>query len=214
MSSFSTERLTLLAVLAGAAVGLTACTEVRVEETRVDFLTNACSSGNGNGSTGGGQQQPASNSSAIMDTYIVQIFELNNPQSTSPNDCDDCLATGKNCHTEADDKGICICGGSTAVSADKLPTMLQGVRLSVPDNYGSLYCMRVMAVQRAVQSEASGECPCDLSWSSNPDNVRLCAVSEPYAASSLPIKMPVQCVGDRFSACANYTQALSSPSSN
>jgi hypothetical protein len=149
-----------------------------------------------------------------MDTYIVQIFELNNPQSTSPNDCDDCLATGKNCHTEADDKGICICGGSTAVSADKLPTMLQGVRLSVPDNYGSLYCMRVMAVQRAVQSEASGECPCDLSWSSNPDNVRLCAVSEPYAASSLPIKMPVQCVGDRFSACANYTQALSSPSSN
>ncbi len=210
MSSFFTDRLTLLAVLAGAAVGLTACTDVQVEETRVDFLTKACGSGNG----GGGQQQPASSSSAnaVMDTYIVQIFELNDPMSLSPNDCDVCLAEGRNCHPEAD-RGICVCGAPTAVSADKLPTMLQGVRLSVADNYGSLYCMRVMAVQRTTQLEASGQCACELGWS-NPDNVRLCAVSTPYAASSLPIEMSVQCGGDRtFSACAANT-ALSTPSSN
>lgn len=215
MSSFFTERGALPTLLTLAMFGLGACTEVQVEETKVELDTTSCSSGAGggggnnnnrNGQNGGGNQsQP--NMSAVMDTYIVQIFELNDPGNLSaPNaqDCGACIASRSNCFFE---KETCVCGDPTSVSADKLPGMLQDVRLSIPANYGSIYCMRIMAVQRTSQPE---QCQCDSSWET-PDRVRLCAVSEAYAAGPLPVQMPVLCApSSSFDACATDTTSSTS----
>lgn len=214
MSSFFTERGALRTLLMLALCGLGACTEVQVEETKVELDTTACSSGaggngngngnnRGNGQTGGGQsQQPNMSTSAVMDTYVVQIFELNDPDNTSaPNarDCGECIATRNNCFFE---KETCVCGDPTAVSADKLPGMLQNVRMSIPANYGSIYCMRIMAVERTSQPE---QCQCDSAWET-PDRVRLCAVSTAYAAGPLPVPMSVLCApSSSFDACATDT---------
>jgi hypothetical protein len=76
--------------------------------------------------------------------------------------------------------------------------MIRGLHVGLPANYGSLYCTRVMAVQRSSESE---QCACDPSWET-PDKVRLCSVSTPYAASSLPVALEVECTSNRaFSTC-------------
>ena len=104
MSSFFTKRYArarALTALLLAAVGLGACTEVQVEETRVMLDTTTCGSNNSNGGGGNnGGNQPPQQSSAVMDTYIVQIFELYHPETATPNDCNDCLATRQNCFLE------------------------------------------------------------------------------------------------------------------
>jgi hypothetical protein len=211
---FERKRFALLL----AAVGLGACTEVQVEETRVMLDTTLCSSNNnggnnngGNGSGNGGNQQPQQ-PSAIIDTYIVQVFELYNPENPASTDCTDCLASHVNCFLETE---TCVCGDQTPVSPDALPHMLENVRLSIPANYGSLYCMRIMAVERTSQAEE--QCECDSSWETT-QRTRLCAVSTPYAAGPLPVQMPVQCSDTRgFAACAvepSSTAAAASMSMN
>jgi hypothetical protein len=197
MSSFFTKERKRHALMTGlllAAVGLGACTEVQIEETRVELDTTKCSSNNNGG--GGSNQQPQM-STAVMDTYIVQVFELYDPKNPGPNDCNECVATRSNCFLERE---TCVCGDQTPVSAATLPTMLQNLRVSLPPNYGSLYCMRIMAVQRTSQAEE--QCQCDSSWETV-ERTRLCAVSTPYAAGPLPVQMPVQCSDNRdFAACA------------
>jgi hypothetical protein len=210
MSSFFTKRTAIeRSALLLAALGLGACTDVQVEETRVMLDTTACSSNGGNNNGGNQQPQPTS---AVMDTYIVQIFELYHPESATPTDCNDCLASRLNCFLE---KETCVCGDQTPVSPDTLPGMLENVRLSIPANYGSLYCMRIMAVERTSQAEE--KCECDASWETT-QRTRLCAVSTPYAAGPLPVQMPVQCTDNRgFASCAiepSSTAAAASMSMN
>ena len=170
--------------------------------------TTACSSGNNNGSGNGGNQQPSQTN--VMDTYIVQIFELYHPETATPNDCNDCLASRQNCFLENE---TCLCGDQTPVSADTLQSTLENFRLSIPATYGSLYCMRIMAVQRTSQAEE--QCACDPSWEASA-RVRLCAVSStPYAAGPLQVQMPVQCSDSRlFAACAAEPSSTATSSMN
>ncbi len=210
-SSFTKRGGVLTTALLLAAVGLGACTEVQVEETRVTLDTAQCNSNNnGGGNNGGGGNQQPPMSSAVMDTYIVQVFELYSSKNPTANDCNDCLANHVNCFLENE---TCICGDQTPVSPDTLPGMLENLRLSIPANYGSLYCMRIMAVQRTSQAEE--QCQCDASWETT-ERTRLCAVSTPYAAGPLPVQMPVQCPANRgFAACAaEPTSPAASASTN
>lgn len=200
MSSYFTKRYRALrTALLAAAIGLGACTEVQVEETRVMLDTTTCDSNNSSGGGGNnGGNQPPQQTSAVMDTAVVQIFELYHPESATPNDCNTCVASRQNCFLESE---TCVCGQQAPVSAGTLPTMLENLRLTIPANYGSLYCMRVMAVQRTSQAEE--QCACDPSWEA-PSRVRLCALSTtPYAAGPLPVQMPVQCSDNqKFASCA------------
>jgi hypothetical protein len=201
------KRHALMTGLLLAAVGLGSCTEVQIEETRVELDTTKCSSSNNDGGFNNGSNQRPAMSSAVMDTYIVQVFELYDPRNPGPNDCNDCVATRSNCFLERE---TCICGDQTPVSAATLPTMLENLRVSLPPNYGSLYCMRIMAVQRTSQAEA--QCQCDSSWETV-ERTRLCAVSTPYAAGPLPVQMPVQCSDNRdFAACAAELPAMTASS--
>jgi hypothetical protein len=198
-----------------AAVGIGACTEVQVQETRVLLDTSAtCGSNNNNNGSGGfndgGNQQPQM-SSAVMDTYIVQVFELYDPANAGLNACDTCIAQRLNpaadqtCFLERE---TCICGQQTAVSPTTLPGELQNLRVSLPANYKSLYCLRIMAVQRTSQAEDE-QCQCDWSWEAV-DRTRLCAVSKPYSASAAPVPLTVQCSDNQdFAACA--VEPMSSP---
>jgi hypothetical protein len=202
------------ALLLAAAVGLGACTEVQVEETRVVLDETTCSSssagtGGNNGGNGPGNQQPQSNG-AVMDTAVVQIFELHHPESATPDDCNTCVASRQNCFLESE---TCVCGPQTSVSVGTLPMMVENLHLSIPANYGSLYCMRIMAVQRTSQAEE--QCACDPSWEA-PSRVRLCAVSStPYAAGPLPVQMPVQCSDNqKFAACAADPSTMTTASMN
>lgn len=199
--------LTTMTGLLVAAVGLGACTEVQVQETRVLLDTSAICGSNNNGTGGfnnnGGNQQPQM-SSAVMDTYIVQVFELYDPANAAANACDVCLAQRQNpaanqvCFLESE---TCICGEETPASPTTLPGALQNLRVNLPANYNSLYCMRIMAVERTSQAEDQ-QCQCDSNWETV-SRTRLCAISKPYAASAAPVPMPVQCADDRtFAACA------------
>lgn len=207
-SVFSKKSSTLMTALLLAAVGIGACTEVQVQETRVLLDTSAtCGSNNNNNGSGGfndgGNQQPQM-SSAVMDTYIVQVFELYDPATASINTCDDCLARRQDptaaqlCFLERE---TCICGEQTSVSPDTLPGELANLRVGLPANYKSLYCLRIMAVQRTSQAEE--QCQCDSSWETT-ERTRLCAISKPpYSASPAPVSMTVQCAGSqKFAACA------------
>jgi hypothetical protein len=200
------NRRALMSALLLAAVGLGACTEVKVEETQVMLDTANCSGSggfnNGGSRSNGGNQQPQI-SSAVMDTYIVQIFELYDPMNATGDSCNDCLAQRLNCFLEHE---TCICGDQTPVSAAALPGELDNLRVSLPtNNYGSLYCMRIMAVQRT--SPAEEQCQCDSSWETV-ERTRLCAVSTPYAAGPLKVPMPVKCVDNQdFAACAVEVQS-------
>jgi len=213
MSSFFTKpgafrrALITMTGLLVAVVGLGACTEVQVQETRVLLDTSAsCGSNNNNGSGGsnsGGNQQPQM-SSAVMDTYIVQVFELYDPANAGADACDECLAQRQNpaanqvCFLERE---TCICGDQTPVLPATLPGQLQNLRVSLPANYNSLYCMRIMAVERTSQAEEQ-QCQCDSSWETV-SRTRLCAISNPYSASAAPVPMSVQCADNRaFAACA------------
>ncbi len=211
--------MALATALLLAAFGLGACTEVQVQETRVLLDTSAnCGSNNNNGSGGfnnGGNQQPQM-SSAVMDTYIVQVFELYDPANATATACDDCLAQRLNpavaqlCFLERE---TCICGEQTSVSPDTLPGELANLRVGLPANYKSLYCLRIMAVQRTSQAEE--QCQCDSSWETT-ERTRLCAVSSPpYAASAAPVSMTVQCSGNqKFAACALEPTSTSAPSAS
>lgn len=212
MSSFFTRprarRRPLMIGLLTAAVGLGACTEVQVQETRVLLDTSAtCGSTNNNGGGGfnnGSNQQPQM-SSAVMDTYIVQVFELYDPANAGANACDECLAARQNpaapqvCFLERE---TCICGDQTPVSPATLPGALKNLRVSLPANYNSLYCMRILAVQRTSQTEEQ-QCQCDDAAWETVDRTRLCAISKPYSASAAPVPMSVQCADNRtFASCA------------
>ena len=197
MSSRFTKIRSATALLL-AAFALGACTEVKVQETRVLLDTSSAKCGNnGGGFNNGGNQQPQT-SSTVMDTYIVQVFELYDPLNAGASACNDCLAQHMNCFLETE---TCICGDETPVAPTALPGMLSNLRMSLPDTYGSLYCMRIMAVQRT--SPADGQqCQCDSSWET-PERTRLCAVSTPYAAGPAPVPMSVMCGGNQeFAACA------------
>jgi hypothetical protein len=206
MSSRSTKKSSALTTaLLVAAAGIGACTEVQIQETRVllDTGTNCGSNNNGTGGfNSGGNQQPQM-SSAVMDTYIVQVFELYDPANATTNTCDDCLARRQDpaaaqlCFLEHE---TCVCGDQTSVSPAALPGELQNLRVGLPANYKSLYCLRIMAVQRTSQAEE--QCQCDSSWETT-ERTRLCAVSKPYSAGPAPVSMTVQCSGNqKFAACA------------
>jgi hypothetical protein len=211
MSSFFIKpgagRHALMTVLLLAAVGLGACTEVQVQETRVLLDTSAVCSSNNNGGGGfnNGGNQPPQMSSAVMDTYIVQVFELYDPANAGASACDDCLAARQNlagpqvCFLERE---TCLCGDQTSVSPATLPGKLKDLRVSLPANYNSLYCMRIMAVQRTSQTEEQ-QCQCDDAKWETVERTRLCAISKPYSASAAPVPMSVQCSDNRgFAACA------------
>jgi hypothetical protein len=203
LSRFALGAVAALAI----AWGATSCTEVRVEETLVSWTTPVCgASNNGGGRTngGGGSSQPpapAPATTAVMDTYMVQIFELyDTPAQAGGTECETCIATRKNCFIE---RSSCVCGDPTPVDSTHMQEMLKGVRVGLPSSYQSQYCLRVMAVERTSQAD-SASCECDSTWE-QPDRVRLCALSVPYAASSVPIRMDVQCSAntDKFSTCLN-----------
>jgi len=179
------------------------CTKVQVEETPVAWqAASSCESGGDGGRTdggrmGGGSASGPAASSAMMDTYVVEIFELTHPELATDADCEICLATRSNCFIE---DASCVCGGQVPVSLDSLHQMLGGVHVGLPAKHSSLYCLRVMAVERTSQSES---CACDPDWQ-KPERIRLCALSTPYAASPVPhIEMEVQCdaTKDPFKAC-------------
>jgi hypothetical protein len=201
LSRFALGAVAALAI----AWGATSCTEVRVEETMVSWMTPACgASNNGGGRNNGGggstqPTQPAPSTNAVMDTYMVQIFELyKTPALAGGTECETCIATRQNCFIE---RSSCVCGGATAVDSAHMQEMLKGVRVGLPSSYQSQYCLRVMAVERTSQAD-SASCECDATWE-QADRVRLCALSVPYAASSVPIRMDVQCSAntDKFSTC-------------
>ena len=164
-----------------------ACTEVHVEQTTVTWEAEAsCQREVDGGRSGQLQSQPGSGS-GMMDTYIVEIFELLSPTTSTADDCKTCLATSQNCFRET---ASCVCGGQVPVSVDGLQQMLAGVQIGLPSKTPSLYCLRVMAVQRTADSE---NCECDPAWE-KPERIRLCALSRPYAATPVPpIEMKLQC---------------------
>jgi hypothetical protein len=179
-----------------AVVG--SCTQVQVEDTHVTWeAATSCPAGVDGGQDAGGQPPGQVPSPAVMDTYVVQIFELINPGVAVASDCETCLATHANCFIE---ESSCVCGDQVPVSLDDLHERLGGVRVALPAKHSSLYCLRVMAVDRTSESES---CACDSAWLTR-DRVRLCALSQPYAASPLPpIEMKVQCDANEnlFKAC-------------
>ena len=202
MWSFFTKPHAWLTLLLLAAVAGGGCTQVQIEETKAAFNNLACQSDNGGGNNtgGGGSQQPPAATMGTMDTYVVQIFELYDGQSTAQSECETCLADRSNCFFE---KAACVCGDPVATSPARLPEKLQDLRIPVPAKYGSLYCMQVLAVQRTSESE---QCQCDSAWWA-PPQVRLCALSRPYAASSFPVALDVQCTSNRaFSTCLGQPQ--------
>ena len=208
--STNTERASAPARRAAAALwsvallvvaAASACTQIQVEETHVKWQAADSCEPASDGGRGGGGQNPQLQSGAVMDTYIVEIFELTNPEGFVPNDCETCLATRENCFIE---EASCVCGDQVPVSLDHLHHVLAGVRVGLPVNHISLYCLRVMAVQRTSESES---CACDADWQ-RPERIRLCALSDAYAASPLPpIDMQVQCdANDRlFQTCVGNT---------
>lgn len=202
------HRRALTIALLATAVGLGACTEVQVQQTRVMLDTStSCGANNNNNGSGGfnnGGNQPPQMSTAVMDTYIVQVFELYDPENAGTNACDVCLADRQNlsgpqaCFLERE---TCVCGDQTPVSPAALPGQLQNLHVSLTANYNTLYCVRILAVQRTSQAE-EGQCQCDPGWESVA-RTRLCAVSKPYSASALPVPISVQCEDNKgFAACA------------
>jgi hypothetical protein len=190
----------LVAVLLATLVGSTGCTEVRVQETAVDFRNSLCRSDSGGGMNSGGGGGGQSMPTGLMDTYIVQIYELYDSGDTSQAACDTCLASRSNCFFE---KESCVCGDLVSVSPARLPEMLSGVRVPVAANYGSLYCLRILAVERSSQPE---QCSCDSNWETA-SRVRLCSASAPYAAGPVPVELDVQCSSNRsFSTCLGDLQ--------
>jgi len=179
-------------------LGAGSCTQVQVEDVHVTWeAAQACEPASDGGRSGGGPAPSQLQSGAVMDTYIVEIFELTHPETATINDCQTCLATRENCFIE---EASCVCGAQVPVSLDHLHQMLGGVRVGLPAKHASLYCLRVMAVQRSSESES---CACDPDWQ-KPERIRLCALSRPYAASPLPpIEMKVQCdaTDTQFMAC-------------
>ena len=168
-----------------------ACTDVHVEQVEVTWEVEAsCQSPDGGTGGRGGQSssQPRGNGgSETMDTYIVEIFELLSPTTAIGDDCKTCLATHQNCFPE---KTSCVCGDQVPVSTAGLQEMLGGVQVGLPTKTPSLYCLRVMAVERTADSE---NCECDPAWE-KPERIRLCALSRPYAATPVPpIEMKLQC---------------------
>ena len=185
----------LLASLLALAAG--ACTQVQVEETQAIFNNATCKSDSGGGNNTGGGNNAGGQATGMMDTYIVQIFELNEGESTDQSSCDTCLADRSNCFVE---RASCVCGDPVAVTPAVLPQMLQNVRVALPAKYNSLYCLRVMAVERMAAAEST-QCECDSAWEVK-ERVRLCSLSKPYAASVLPVTLDVQCTSNRsFSTC-------------
>jgi len=190
--------------LAAIALAMaSACTQVHVQDTVVAWNTPVCgSNGNNGGRNGGGApaQPPAPTTSGVMDTYMVQIFELYDTVAGADSQaCEACIAHRTNCFIE---RSTCVCGDATSVDSGHMQEMLKGVRIDLPAaTYSSLYCMRVMAVERTSPAD-SVSCECDATWE-QPPQVRLCALSNPYAASPLPIEMDVQCSAntDKFSTC-------------
>ena len=171
------------------AAGGASCTQVQVEQTQVTWEAEAsCQSGADGGRSGPLQSQPRNGGNAsMMDTYIVEIFELLSPTTAIGDDCKTCLATSQNCFRET---ASCVCGSQVPVSVDGLQQMLAGVQIGLPSKTPSLYCLRVMAVQRTADSE---NCECDPAWE-KPERIRLCALSRPYAATPVPpIEMKLQC---------------------
>jgi hypothetical protein len=202
-SASAPARVSVLLTLGVALAAGGACTRVQVEETKVAWEGLTCSSPGGASGNGrfGNQQQPAPASTAVMDTYIVEIFELNSPEISATNNCEVCLAskTKTNCFLE---EAICTCGTPVPVAANQLPALLEGVRVGLPAS-ASLYCLRVMAVERTSQPES---CACDPRWE-QADRVRLCALSTPYGASPVAIPMSVRCSTDTnaFATCLGGT---------
>jgi hypothetical protein len=197
-----------LAELHGLATGwallvalsaLASCTQIEVEETKVNVTTPQCA--NRSGSSGGSSQS----TSPMMDTYILQFFELNDPNSTQQSDCDACLSSRTNCHLETAE---CICKDKIPVAGADLSVLLKGLRVNVPAKYGSLYCLRIEAVERTSELDGNEQCACDSDWQAA-TAVRLCGASAPYAASSLPVNLEMQC-----STARTYSTCLGDPPTN
>jgi hypothetical protein len=185
-------------LMAAAAWGVSAgCTQIRTEETSVEFVRSrdapSCLSTTSSG------HGPARS----MDTYVVQVFELTDQANQQQSACDNCLATGAGCFLE---KTNCFCGGPTAPDPALLPGELTGMRVQVHD-YESLYCTRVLAVDRSALGESTTRsCTCQDAWTTPAfltEKARLCALSSPYATSPLRVELPVQCPvdGRSFSTC-------------
>jgi hypothetical protein len=189
-----------LLLLAGGA----GCDQVVTEQTNIKFLRSpgGAPSCTGAGGTSAGRA-PTATAPAVMDTYIVQVFELTDLTDQSQAACDTCFASGSNCFLE---KTTCFCGGPTPADWTLLPQELSGMRVQVSD-YESAYCTRLLAVDRASQIDApTAACQCQDSWSrpaALQGNARLCAASSPYAISPLDVYFPVQCPADgqAFSIC-------------
>lgn len=170
------------------AAGGASCTEIHVEQTQVTWeAESSCQSEADGGRSVQPQPRGGNATSSMMDTYIVEIFELLSPTTSTADDCKTCLATHQNCFPE---ETSCVCGGQVPVSVDGLQQMLGGVQVRLPSKTPSLYCLRVMAVERTADSE---NCECDPAWE-KPERIRLCALSRPYAATPVPpIEMKLQC---------------------
>jgi len=176
----------LLAALAGSG----ACQRVKIEETDVEITRDSsdlCVQ-NGRGGSGG--------NSMNMDTYVIQVFEINDPTNAPYDACDRCAATGEGCH---EGRQICMCGGQIEATPKQLRTNLSGTKLGSLD-YEDLYCLRVVAINRmSLSGDPPAECPCQPDWlmpGNAPDNARLCAVSSAYSAGPLRVSLPVRCPND------------------
>jgi hypothetical protein len=184
--------------LIASGMGAVSCAKIQVEETPVAWEAAAScqSEADAGGASSSGRPQTSAPAVAMMDTYVVEIFELTDPNADD-SACEVCLATRENCFIE---DSSCMCGSQVPVSLSSLHQMLGGVHVGLPGKHTSLYCLRVMAVERTSQSES---CACDPAWQS-PERIRLCALSTPYAASPVPhIEMEVQCDAAQrnFKAC-------------
>jgi hypothetical protein len=213
MKSYSTrpcggraQAILLAAALLGGGAG---CQRVETDQATAEFVRSSddppCTDdATNNPWTSRAPTTPqAPGTPHMMDTYVVQILEINNinVMYKDGSDCPRCVATGENCHVEDQD---CYCGGPAPPSPTELSAIMSGFHVGELD-YGHIYCLQVLAVDRSSVTPApAAECACDPSWTTPTfltNYARLCALSDPYA-SPLPVSLAVQCRSDRtFAQC-------------
>jgi hypothetical protein len=203
MKLFFTDTRAAAALLVMLAASGGGCAQIKVEETHAEFVRSSTNQVCGSAIIG---TAPSWNEQPLpMDTYVVQIFELTDTTALAQDesDCQRCLTTQTGCFLEQES---CFCGSAVTPSPTELSTALTGMQLDISD-YESLYCTRVLAVDRTAVGDApSAACKCDPTWEAPSflsGNARLCAISAPRAPGPLDIRLDVQCPSDgrSFSAC-------------
>jgi len=198
--SSDATRLTSAGLVALATLGAGACRKQPIFVTEAEFTRN----------NDAGCFDPNGGPLGSMDTYIVEMYEVFDPNLTNPNArqtqaaCQSCIASidggMPGCRPE---KKFCICSQAMPADPDSLHAAITsaGARFTGLDN-NDFYCIRVMAgFSGAVGRSASNVCTCDPEWTMSwwlEQNGRMCAVSQQLPIGAQFYQLEIKCPNDRF----------------